>query len=197
MDSLVEKIEQLPLSGDDLLSIAECLGVKKDTIKWMLYDNLENIKDVDELFGDKLIAIYILLQIKNPEKQTSVGHWVLFINHKEKGEYYWHDPYGLRITQDLSLTHEPDFIIKLTKGLVVQENIHRHQKFRDDINTCGRHTVVRSVFYHLNPEEYNNLVIKPMVPHPIKESDDLVALITGLASSSDRPLIEFFNKKES
>lgn len=194
MDNLVLKIEDLPLSGDDLIDIANCLGA--DRVKWMLYDDLDKIENVDQLFGQDFDSVYLLLQIRDPSKNSTVGHWVCFIYHRERNEYYWHDPYGLKIIQDLSFTHEPDHIIKLTKNLSIEENTHRHQEFRDTISTCGRHCCLRSVFYHLDPEEYHNLVIKPVVPSMIKKADHLVALITGLSSQTDRPLITFFNKKE-
>ena len=194
-DKLVNKIEEIPLSGDDLIAIAKCLGSVRS--KFMLYDDLPKFKDVNELFGKDIDSIYLLLQIKNQETGlSSVGHWVCFIFHREKNEYYWFDPYGLRITEDLSLTHEPDHIIKLVRGIKVEENTKQYQKFSSDINTCGRHCVVRSVFYHLNNKEYDKLLISPMVPLPIKEADSLVALLTGLASKSDEVLITFFNKKE-
>ena len=193
-NKLVNKLEEIPLSGDDLLKIAECLGTKR--IKHMLYDDLQKFKNVDQLFGNDIDSIYILLQIKNQEGVGSIGHWVCFIFHRDKNEYYWFDPYGLRISEELSITHEPAFIVDLTKGIVVEENIIQHQKFSGDIATCGRHCVLRSVFYHLNNDEYNKLVISPMVPKPIREADMLVALMTGLASESDKALIQFFNKLE-
>jgi len=194
-DKLVNNIEEIPLSGDDLLAIAKCLNVTR--VKWMLYDDLEKFKSVDELFGNEYDSVYILLQVKDPDTGTaSVGHWVCFMYHRDFEEYYYFDPYGLTITEDLSLTHEPDFILQITKGVNVQENNIRHQVMRSDINTCGRHCVVRSVFFHLNNDLYNKLVIQPIVPIPIKTADVLVALFTGLASESDAHLIQFYNKKE-
>ena len=193
-DRLTTEIEKIPLSGDDLIDIAKCIGTSR--VKWMLYDDLKDIKNVQQLFGENIDAIYILLLIKNQEDNvSSVGHWVTFLFHRERREYYWYDPYGLRIAKELDITQEPDFIIKITKGINIHENIIQHQKFSSEINTCGRHCVLRSVFYHLNNKEYNSQLINPMVPIPIREADSLVALMTGLASKSDRTLINFFNKK--
>ena len=64
-DKLVAKIESIALSGNDLLDIAKCLNVSR--VKHMLYDDLAKFQDVDELFGNDIDAIYILLQIKNQE----------------------------------------------------------------------------------------------------------------------------------
>ena len=121
-DKLINKIEELPLSGDDLLSIAHCLNVKR--VQHMLYDDLVKFNTVEELFGYSIDAIYILLQIKNQETGlSSVGHWVCFINHRDRNEYYWFDPYGLQIAQELSLTHEPATIFifgKLSLVFLIQ-----------------------------------------------------------------------------
>lgn len=195
-DKLVDKIEQIPLSGDDLINIAHCLNMKRSS--WILYNDLKKFKDVKDLFGDNYEAIYVLLQIKsNDPTKSKVGHWVCFIYHREKNEYYWYDSYAIDIGQELDLTHEEDTIIQLTKNINLGAlNTNRHQLFRDDVNTCGRHCCLRSVFWHLNNDEYNKFVISPMVPRPLKTADNLVALLTGLASGSDKILIEFFNKKE-
>jgi hypothetical protein len=195
-DKLVSRIEEIPLSGDDLIKIARCLSMNRSI--WMLYDDLAKFSQPDEIFKDKYEAIYVLLQIKSEDPtKSAVGHWVCFIFHREKNEYYWYDSYGIPIAKELSLTHEPDTILKLTKNVNLgMENKHRHQMFRDDVNTCGRHCVLRSVFWHLDNDEYNRFVISPMVPRPIHTADNLVALLTGLAAESDRILIQFFNKKE-
>ncbi len=195
-DKLVNKIEEIPLSGDDLIKIARCLNMKRSS--WMLYDDLSKHRSVEEIFTDKYEAMYILMLIRSEDPTAStVGHWVCFIFHRERNEYYWYDSYAIDIGQELALTHEPDTIIQLTKGINLGAiNQKRHQVFRDDVNTCGRHACLRSVFWHLNNDEYDKLVISPMVPRPIKTAEDLVALFTGLASDSDEHLIAFFNRKE-
>lgn len=194
-DKLVTRIEEIALTGDDLVSIANCVNTTR--VKWMLYDDLVKFRSVEELFGKDFDSIYILLRIKNQENVGTVGHWVVFIFNRKDNAYYWYDPYGLKIPEELAITHEPDFIVRLIKGIVLDQNVKRHQTFSSDINTCGRHCVVRSIFNHLNNDEYNEKVIRPMVPVPVRTADALVALMTGLAPESDRPLIAFFNKKNN
>lgn len=193
-DKLISNIEEIPLSGDDLLAIARCLNTKR--VKWILYDDLVKFQSLNELFGSEYDSVYILLQIKSDSGVSNVGHWVCLIFHREVDEYYYFDPYGLSIVEDLALSHESDVLLKLTKGVNITENKRQFQAQRAEINTCGRHCCVRSVFYHLDNEEYYKLVIKPIVPIPIRESDSLVSLFTALAASSDTHLIEFYNKKE-
>ncbi len=195
-DKLVEQIEEIPLSGDDLISISRCLNMKRST--WMLYDDLSKHESVDDIFSDKYEAIYVLMMIRTQDPtQSQVGHWVCFIYHRDKDEYYWYDSYAIDIAEELALTHEPNTIIKLTKNInLMALNQHKHQIFRDDVNTCGRHVVLRSVFWHLDNNQYHKLVISPMVPRPIQSADKLVALMTGLTSESDIHLIKYYNKKE-
>lgn len=188
------EIEALPLSGQDLIDIADSLNMH--SVKWMIYEDLHNIKSIDVLFGDKT-AIYLLLQIRG-DNAPKVGHWVCLMHHKEKNEYYYYDPYGLSIAEDLSLTHEHRHIEDLLRGYNFKVNKHRHQLMKDDVNTCGRHCVLRSVFYHLNGDEYNRHVIEPCIKKRLVHNPDvLVALITGLISKTDIPLIEFFDKNEN
>lgn len=203
-DDLIHRIEEIPLSGDDLLEIAACLGTVRS--KYMLYGELVNFRSLAELFGDDpssnagvktpVDSIYILLQIKNQEGVGSVGHWVCFIFNRDKHEYYWFDPYGLQITEELSITHEPDTILRLTSGVTVDQNDVRHQAFSHEVNTCGRHAVLRSVFFHLNNTEYDKKVMRP-IRLMTKSGDTIVALMTGLASKSDAVLIKHFNKSAS
>lgn len=195
-DLLVDKIEELPLSGDDLINMAKSMGFYN--VRWILYKDLEKYDNVDQLFEDKYHAVYVLLLIRSDKiGEQSIGHWVCFIYHRERDEYFWYDSYAIPITKELSITQEKDTIVRLTKNINLgSENVHQHQLFRDDVNTCGRHCVLRSIFHHLDNEEYHHLVVNPLIPSRIKNADVLVALITGLVGKTDEPLKAFFNKKE-
>lgn len=191
MDNLVEKIEELPLSGDDLLVMAREFDIQD--AKWMLYDDLRNYGDIRELFKDAHV-IYILMQIHG-DAGNSVGHWITLIFHEDRDIYYYFDPYGLSIAEDLKITHEESYIISLMSQIDYQENVIQHQKFRDETATCGRWCVFRSIFKHLDNNEFDHLVVKPALRY-VKDGDVLVSLVTGLINQTDRVLISFFNKKE-
>lgn len=190
-DNLLSGLEELPQSGDDLINMAKCLGLRK--VKFILYEDLKKHKSIGELFGGSQ-AIYILLQIKNPEtgEAEAVGHWVAFIHHIERNIYYYYDPYGLSIEEEIALTHDDGLIKKFTSQAKVEVNKIQHQKFADDISTCGRHCVLRSIFWHLDNQQYDKLIFKS-IKHKL-EPDEIVALITGLISDSDEPLKKFYNK---
>ena len=195
-DKLVSKIEELPLSGDDLVKISNSLGNSKVT--WMLYDDLKKYQHPSQIFGNKYIAVFVLMQIRSDDPgKDSIGHWVCWIYHPDKDEYYWYDSYAIPISEELAITGEDRTILLLTKDIHLGDaNIHKHQLFKNDVNTCGRHCALRSVFYHLDNERYHHLVIDPIVPLPVTTADILVSLITGLVSKTDQVLINFFNKKE-
>lgn len=191
MDNLVEKIEEMPLSGEDLIEIANDFDIKD--VKWMLYDDLKNYKDARDLFKD-VHVIYILMQIHSDDG-NGVGHWVTLIYHEDRDIYYYFDPYGLSIAEDLRITHEENYIINIMSQIPYQENLIQHQKFRDETATCGRWCVFRSIFRHLDNNEFDHLVVRPALRY-VKDGDTLVGLVTGLINQTDRVLITFFNKKE-
>lgn len=195
MNNLISRIESLPMSGSDAIEMAKAFKIDNIS-KWMLYDDMVKFKNINEMFGEKRI-IYILLQIKNESGTSDVGHWVALIWHKQATRYYYFDPYGLTINKDLSLTHEPDTILKLLKGLDVDVNNIRHQMFKSDVNTCLRHCVIRSIFWHLNNKEYDKFIVRPSIQLGVRNSDILVSLLSGLLSNTDDVLIQFFNKKET
>lgn len=192
-DNLISRLEEIPQSGDDLVQMAKCLGAQR--VKYILYDDLKKYNNLKELFGGSL-SIYILLQIKNLETGDveSVGHWVCFIHHEDRGVYYYYDPYGLSIEQELAITHEEGLIRKFTSQARVEVNSFQHQEFSDEVNVCGRWCVLRSIFYHLNNLLFDELVVRS-IKHILKP-DELVALVTGLISTSDAPLVKFYNKQE-
>lgn len=193
MDSLLTNAEKVPLSGDDLIQIANALSLKE--VSWMLYDDLAKFDNIKDVFKNN-IAIYVLLQIKNQETggTESVGHWITMIYHKDADVYYYFDPYGLSISQELSLTHEPSTITRFTAQANFQVNNIKFQKYSDEVNTCGRHCVLRSVFFHLTHQQYND---KIMVPLKNKlNPDEVVSLICGLIAKDDRVLIAHFNKDQ-
>lgn len=189
---LVILLEDIPLSGDDLLEISEKMG--NPDVGWVLYDDLQKINDLDELpkiaraklerEGDTLNTVFVLLQIKHTDGIQSVGHWVTLSKSGDTIIYY--DPYGLSISQDLIVTGEPDLLSRLLKGKKVDVNSFKHQNIKHETNVCGRHCCLRSIFHFLSNKDYNDDIIRPMIDNKeVKDSDVMISLITGLLSKSD------------
>lgn len=190
MEDLITRLEQIPLSGEDLTDMAKRMG--NEATRFVLYENLRNVSSVEQLFGDSN-TVYVLFDIRSETGNQKVGHWACVL--KNKGLSYY-DPYGLVLSEDLRITGDPPFLQDILAGQKVEMNTFRAQKFRDHVNTCGRHCVVRSVFHFLSNGEYNDLIIKPIVRgKAARDPDAFVSMMTAFLDQSDRALIEFFEKK--
>lgn len=178
-------LEGIPLSGADLLSMANKLG--NSNTAWIPYQDLSRYKNLTELFSSKpgLNTVFVLLQILNEGPKPVVGHWISLSINSEGGLSYY-DPYGLTPEQDITVTGESDLLLRLLDGVRVDVNRARHQEVKSKQNECGRHTVVRSLFVDLSNKQYNDLIIVPAVQSKLVGSADvLVTLLTGFLSQSD------------
>ena len=196
MDNFVTKLEAIPLSGDDLLEQASKLGKDESHMSWIVYNDLMGVNSLEELFSGGLNSIFVLLQITNSSGgMADVGHWILLSIDDQRNLSYF-DPYGLSIDQDLALTMEPRTILDLIGSMKVDVNRFRHQMFRDSVNTCGRHTVLRALFNFMSNKEYNDIIIHPVVQKKLVRNADVMAnLITGFLSMSDDVVRKFFRGK--
>lgn len=180
---LISLIEQIPLSGTDLTQMARSLG--NPHVKAILYSELAGLTDINQLFNDAN-SVFILFEIQG-ELKPSVGHWIVLIKH---GGLSYYDPYALMLSQDLQLTGEPPWLeLLLSKVPTVEMNRHRHQLLKDETQTCGRHTVVRSLFWFMDNERYHRHIIQPILPF-VKDPDTFVTLMTAFLGPSDRVLRE-------
>ena len=192
---LVSQLEQIPLDGDDLETMANSLGVSR--VRSVLYSQLKG-KSLDDIFSG-VDAVFVLYEIKNTDGRGSkpvIGHWIVLLNNDKGVSYY--DPYGLSISQDLHLTGEPDYYQKLFNNIKVDVNDKRHQKFRDDVNTCGRHCVSRSIFWFMTNRQYDSLVVKPILSNKmVANLDAYVSILTAFLDKSDKVVLTLFKEKAS
>jgi len=203
MDTLVREIEKIPLSGDDLQQQAMKMGNMKT--KWMVYDDLgarntdgtfvfKNISQVFITPRGRLNTVFVLLRIQN-HSHSEVGHWIALIQNEMNGNISYYDPYALTIEQDLAVTGERDFLTRLLSGVNVDVNKHQHQKFKNEVQVCGRHTVIRSIFHFFTNDQYHNKVIAPLIKsRQVCDPDTLVSLMTVFLSKSDEVVRSFFSK---
>ena len=192
MDDLVTRLEAIPLSGDDLVMMATKLG--NPHTRFYLYNQLRDIKSVDALMAGHN-SVFILFDIVADGQITPVGHWNVVIQNDHGISVY--DPYGLTLGQDLVLTGEPPYLTDiLSRGAPIDDSKFRHQMFKDDLNTCGRHTVTRAVFWFMTNAQYDELVIAPLTRDKIvRDPDAFVSLLTAFLDDSDRVVFEFFVKR--
>lgn len=212
----IDQLELIPLDGNDLLVMSAKLGNPR--CKWMLYEDLTSANTISDLFSDGNNTMYILLQIESTSG-SPIGHWVSIIQYKNNQvgnttpdfntsgvkskridfDYGHYDSYGFTIDQELAFTHSKPLLQNLLTGVRLEESRIKHQAFKDkkhDVNTCGRHTVVRSVFYYLSNKEYDNLIIQPVLKdHDVRNPDVMVSLLTGFLPPNDSPVTTFFMNK--
>ena len=196
MNSLVNGLETIPLSGCDLVSMATKLG-NTHTRYIDDYDSLKNVKSVEELF-DGVNSVFILLDIFSDRNVLEhIGHWIVLCLGDKAIQFF--DPYGNSLEKDLELTGEEPYLQKLLYGYKVEENKHKLQKENDDVNTCGRHDVVRAVFHFLSNQEYYDRVIAPIIKQKlVKNPDVLVTLLTAFlgceSDVGDEKVMNFFRQ---
>ena len=91
MNSLVNGLETIPLSGCDLVSMATKLG-NTHTRYIDDYDSLKNVKSVEELF-DGVNSVFILLDIFSDRNVLEhIGHWIVLCLGDKAIQFF--DPYG-------------------------------------------------------------------------------------------------------
>ena len=200
----IDRLELIPLDGNDLIVMSGKLG--NPDCKWMQYDDLASASTIDDLFTPmsdgsdrENNTMYILLQIESGSGAPT-GHWVSIIKYSGGDYDYGHyDSYGFTIDQELAFTHAQPLLQNLLTGVRLEESRVKHQLFKDkrhDVNTCGRHTVSRSVFYYLSNKEYDKLIIQPVLSdNDVRNPDVMVSLLTGFLPPNDSPVRDFFMGK--
>lgn len=191
MDDLIARIEEIPLTGDDLTTMSQKLG--NNNTHFVFYEDLATIGNLKELFG-RSNTVFILFQIREQGGIAAIGHWAALIKNRHGVVYY--DPYGLALSEDIALGGEPNWLDRLLRGTRVDINKIRHQRFRKDVNTCGRHTVSRALFYFMTNAEYDQLVIRPLIDgRSVADGDVYVSLLTAFLDESDMVVREFFMRR--
>jgi hypothetical protein len=168
LDRIVLDAEKIPLSGTDLNRVTE------NKARILVYSELENYNNIDEVFGDKdsLIILY--------QNRENFGHWCgLFKNTNwlKPKELYFFDPYAFRIDTELDFSdfqirrHNGEKVPHLSNlisqgGYTVISNDYRYQKFKKDVNTCGRHVGLRIRHKDFSPEEYKIWLTKNRYYNP-------------------------------
>jgi len=166
------KIRSYPLSDDDIRKI---LG---DDISIITYPQLGEMKSINEAFDKKGRCIMLYLT-----EDHSSGHWVCMLNKGGTVEYF--DPYGEAPEQALDnvpmsklqeLDEASPYLTELLRasGKKVIYNHYAFQKDKADINTCGRHSVVRCLYAPYTIGKYKKVMDGTgMTP------DDFVSALTA------------------
>jgi hypothetical protein len=170
----IEEVKDYPLSDGDIRQI---LG---QDIKILTYPDLGKLKSADQMFDAKGRCILLFLTSSPTE-----GHWCCLLNKKKGIEFF--DPYGEppgEILDEIpkerlaALDQNQPYLARLLRasGRPVYYNTHAFQKDKQNVNTCGRHCVVRCLYAPKSLEEYAKVIEKSGM-----SADDFVSALTASA----------------
>jgi hypothetical protein len=178
---------------EKLLSDDEVVRLAGPDSKVMLYPDLQQYQNINQLFGRKKKIIILYLNEKTPD--SVVGHWTLLTKQRRGGKEIleFADSYGGEIDSQLEyhnkskrkqLDQEHGFLSRLLFNHMngKEDKIELHynevplQKSKENINTCGRWVGVRGHFYDIPLEKYQSIFKKLKT-----EGYDLDEVITHLS----------------
>jgi hypothetical protein len=150
------EVKSYPLSDAD---IRKMLG---DDISIMTYPDLNNIDDINDIFDAKGRCILLFLT-----SSPTAGHWCCLLNKKKGIEFF--DPYGEAPEEqkdgapaallDQLNQRQPVLTDLMRKsGKPVFYNTFPFQKTESDVNTCGRHAVVRCLYAPYSLKKYKAII---------------------------------------
>jgi len=154
----LERVKAYPLSDGDIRRV---LG---EDIKVFTYPQLKRLRSADDLFDSKGRCIILFLT----ESETA-GHWCCLLNKKKGIEFfdpYGDDPEGVKDEIPKSKRDHLDmnqpYLMRLLEasGRPVYYNTFAFQKEKRDINTCGRHCLVRLLYAPSSLETYKRIIDK-------------------------------------
>ena len=121
------------------------------------YEDILGYQSIESLLGSKDACI-ILYQI-----QENYGHWILLMKHINHIEFF--DPYAFKPDEELKLS---TYNLKMHRGKMipylslllskvpypVHYNKVQLQKYKKNVNDCGRHCVVRYIYRNMEISDY-------------------------------------------
>jgi len=152
-------MHQLKKYEDIALTNYEIDRILEGKTKILTYTNLPRFNNINQLLEP--FKNFILLYLTKP----NYGHWVCVLKHPDRIEFF--DPYGGNNIPDNELDMIDHNVKKITNqdypylskllydsGYPIEYNNYQFQEHANDINTCGRHCIVRVLFKHLLLDEY-------------------------------------------
>jgi len=168
-----EKVIEYPLSDTDINHLLH------PPTHVFIYPDLEMMNSIDEAFDSEGRCMMLY-----PVSSETNGHWVCMIKRQNEIEFF--DPYGKKPDTELKwmgsalrreLNLEQPVLTRLfnESGYKITYNIHDFQGTGSDINTCGRHCVVRLMFKNLSLNDYLKMIKSTGLP-----PDEFVSGLTYL-----------------
>jgi hypothetical protein len=153
-----EEVRDYPLSDDD---IRKLLG---GNVSLMTYPQLAKKRSLDECFDSNGRCIILFLT-----EDDHTGHWCCMLRTPRGVEFF--DPYGDKPEDQLEnvpqsrleqMNEAQPYLTNLMRrsGLPIYYNTHGFQKERGNVNTCGRHCVVRLLYGNKSLSQYKSIIDK-------------------------------------
>lgn len=147
-------------------------------IKIYVYSKLKKIKHMEEILPNDTSKICILYETEPAYQGVSIGHWVCLFNTYDKGKPYieFFDSYGTYPDDELIKTiyKGPGILDRLIldfrdRGGLVQYNDYKLQSAAANVNTCGKHCVMRLRNNDIDIDSYKKYL--DMIPININSSN--------------------------
>lgn len=151
-ENTLKSYEDIALSNEDITNLLN------GEVKIVLYPDLHNYKNIDEVLGPYKACILLF------EAKPSYGHWVAIFKEDDKILSFF-NPYGGY--PDDSLDYIPYHFAEVSNQLVpylsilmynspykLTYNEFKFQKKKKGVKTCGRHCVFRLLNRDLDLYEY-------------------------------------------
>lgn len=148
---------------DRALSSRECIDLLKGNVKFYTYPDLQDCKNIDDLFssGNRVLLLYM--------NSPTYGHYTCLT--RRGRTIYFYDSYGYKPDMQFeyadpryNYVKSPDLCRLLIQATLQKYKIdysdHKMQKDDDNIATCGRHCVLRLLFDNLSNDEYFDMMEK-------------------------------------
>lgn len=169
----LKKLKKKALSNKDIIDNV------KHNISFVTYPELENFNSLDDVFDDNKSILILYLQSPN------FGHWTC-LNKLGNNLIEFFDPYGILIDNELKfnskelndkLEQDAPFLSKLMidSQYNLSYNEFSFQEEASNINTCGRHCIVRMNHLNLSLNQYKNVFSKLK---KFLSPDDVVTIMT-------------------
>ena len=167
-----KKRKSEPMSGDEVLAYLP-------NAKLIVYSDLINYDNIDNVFGDCDIILFLY-------QMTSLynGHWTILLRNRNMKHIHFFDSYGMKIDKELNYVSknikkmigaDNKYLSKLLRkgNYTVTFNNCKYQKDGVNIQTCGRHCILRALNMNIDEDFYHDFYFKNKNLSP----DDIVSFL--------------------
>lgn len=173
---------------DYMMSNNDFKNMLGDDIKIIEFPKLEQYNNINELLPLKK-DYCIIFYIENIINGSQVGHWTALM--RDNNKYFFFDSYGITEKNELSFiskqkrlkyNEDINYLDKLLKNTNYTNNKYKYQKFKNNINTCGRYVLI-ILFLFINMKKFNfddvyNILSILKKKYKMKSYDELSVFLT-------------------